>query len=118
VGTGIAVLHAWWQGIAPRIERSNIDDYHQLTLDLYVPTGDAGYWQGALRDPAREEFRMAVDAIAAHKSLLIDLLYGDHLGAQRYVTRFLLRPLDDGTWLPSVIRHWSVDGADPRARDT
>ena len=99
-------------------ERSNLDEYHQLIRDLYVPSGDIGFWQGAFRDPAAAEFKAAAEAIAARELLVVDLLYGDHLGAQRYVTRFSLRPVDDGTWWPSVIRHWSVDGADPRGRDT
>lgn len=118
VGTGIAVLHAWWLSAGHLRERSNLDDYHQLNRDLYVPTGELGFWQGALRDPEAEEFRAAAEAITDREMLVVDLLYGDHLGAQRYITRFALRPLDDGTWLPAVTRHWSVDGSDPRGRDT
>jgi hypothetical protein len=118
VGTGIAVLHAWWLSTGQIRERANLDEYHQLNRDLYVPSGDIGFWQGALRDSGAAEFKAAAEAVGGRETLTVDLLYGDHLGAQRYVTRFSLRPLDDGTWLPAATRHWNVDGADPRGRDT
>jgi hypothetical protein len=117
VGTGIAVLHGWWVGAGRVRDRSPLEDYHQLSVDLYVPVDSPGYWLGALRDPSAPEYRAAADAMAGGEFITIDLLYGDHLGAQRYVTRFSLRPLEDGTSLPTVIRHWSVDGHDPRGRD-
>ena len=118
VGTGIAVLHGWWVSGGRIRERSALEDYHEQSMDLYVPVGSPGYWLGALRDPSTPEFQSAADAMAAGDFLTVDLLYGDHLGAQRYVTRFSLRPLDDGMSVPTVIRHWSVDGHDPRGRDT
>ena len=45
---------------------------------------------------------------------MVDLLYGDHEGGQRMISRFVIRPLDDGQWLASVGRHWNLDRADPR----
>ena len=52
VGTGIAVLHAWHL-IADRALTStvppDVDEFRRLTRDLYIPTGDTGFWQGALR---------------------------------------------------------------------
>jgi hypothetical protein len=118
VGTGIAVLHGWWVGAGRLRDRSPLEDYHELARDLYVPVGDVGFWQGALRDPSTEEFQATAEAIAARDFLTVDVLYGDHLGAQRFVTRFSLRPLDNDLWAPLVSRHWSVDGHDPRGRDT
>ena len=44
----------------------------------------------------------------------IDLLYGDHEGGQRTVSRFTLMPKDDGGWLAIVVKHWNLDRADPR----
>ena len=52
------------------------------------------------------------------KPFTIDVLYGDHEGGQRTVTRFGMTPMhvdDDGTrWFPSVARHWNLDRPDPR----
>jgi hypothetical protein len=46
----------------------------------------------------------------------IDLLYGDHEGGQRVVSRFSITPRkDDENWLPSVVRHWNIDRPDPRS---
>lgn len=44
----------------------------------------------------------------------VDLLYGDHEGGQRMISRFALTPMDDGGWLAQVARHWNVDRDDPR----
>lgn len=46
--------------------------------------------------------------------MTIDLMYGDHEGGQHMVSRFALRPLDDGGWLAAVGQHWNLDRADPR----
>jgi hypothetical protein len=45
---------------------------------------------------------------------MVDLLYGDHEGGQRTITRFALIPREDGQWLNGVIRHWNLDRAAPR----
>jgi hypothetical protein len=34
--------------------------------------------------------------------MTVDLLYGDHEGGQRTITRFYLAPTEDGDWLASV----------------
>jgi len=78
------------------------------------PAGDVGFWQGAFRDQAEPIFARAREAIEARRRLTIDLLYGDHEGGQRTISRFALTPRDDGRWLTSVARHWSLDRADPR----
>ena len=54
----------------------------------------------------------------------MELLYGDHEGGQRAVTRFTMLPLstvDPGAgpdagkgWLASQSRHWNIDRPDPR----
>jgi hypothetical protein len=46
--------------------------------------------------------------------LTVDLLYGDYEGGQRVISRFLMRPGREDTWLLSVTRHWNVDRPDPR----
>jgi hypothetical protein len=121
VGSGVAVLHGWqlhpgWRpGEQP--ERPALDGFRRLTRDIYVPAGDLGWWQGALRDPAAEEFAAASGAIRDRSPLVVDLLYGDQEGGQRVISRFSLVPRGgegaDG-WLASPARHWNVDRPDPR----
>ena len=117
VGSGIAVLHGWHMN--PGLAGANDgpprpEEFHRLTRDLYLAVGDVGFWQGALRDPAAAEFAAARAAIEARSALTIDVLYGDHEGGQRVVTRFALRPRSDGGWIASAARHWNLDRPDPR----
>jgi hypothetical protein len=117
VGAGIAVLHGWDFYPSRQPGDSTYRDpreFRRLTRDLYVPVGDVGFWQGAFRDPATAEFAAAREAIAAREWLTIDLLYGDHEGGQRMISRYSLVPRDDGPWLASAGRHWNIDRADPR----
>jgi len=51
----------------------------------------------------------------------VELLYGDHEGGQRAVTRFTMLPINakEGTaaeegWFASQSRHWNIDRPDPR----
>ena len=43
--------------------------------------------------------------------LTVDLLYGDHEGGQRTMSRFILTREDD-EWRCSVVRHWALNGID------
>jgi hypothetical protein len=86
----------------------------RLTRDLYVPVGDVGFWQGTFRDPEAPEFAEAREGIERRLALIVDLLYGDHEGGQRVITRFALRPLDGEGWTVTAARHWNLDRADPR----
>lgn len=117
VGNGIAVLHGWRfypELVRGRGEHAPLDEFVRLTRDLYVPPGDAGFWQGSFRDPASPEFAAAAAAIRAREPVTVELLYGDHEGGQRVVSRFALAPRGDDGWLASVARHWNVDRPDPR----
>jgi hypothetical protein len=117
VGAGIAVLHGWdFYPSRQRGDGTHRDpgEFTRLTRDLYVPVGDLGFWQGAFRDPTTPEFAAAREAIEARGWLTIDLLYGDHEGGQRMISRYALVPRDDGPWLASAGRHWNLDRADPR----
>jgi hypothetical protein len=117
VGAGIAVLHGWVlvpervTGEAPHPE---LNEFHRLTRDIYVPAGDIGFWQGALREPTDPEFLAARKAIESDETLTIYLLYGDHEGGQRTITRFAMQPLQDEGYLGIVVRHWNIDRDDPR----
>lgn len=116
VGNGLAVLDRW-DFYGERVtgdERRSPESFHRLTRDLYVPAGELGFWQGTFRDADDPGYAEALAAIAERGPMTIDLLYGDHEGGQHMVSRFALRPLDDGGWLAAVGRHWNLDRADPR----
>jgi len=82
--------------------------------DLYVASGDAGFWQSALRDPATDLYRAMTDAIRTNGRITIDLLYGDHEGGQPTITRFVLLPSEQHRWRCDVTRHWSLKSMDSR----
>jgi hypothetical protein len=91
-----------------------VEDFTRLTRDIYVPPGDIGFWQGSFRDPTSAAFTEAAAAIREHRRMSLDLLYGDHEGGQRTITRFGMAPRPDGGWIVQAGRRWNVDRADPR----
>jgi hypothetical protein len=116
-GNGIAVLDRWSLRPFRQTDQQTHDDpkdFRRLTRDLYVSPNDNGFWQGALRDPADPLFEPTREAIQSRGYLTIDLLYGDHEGGQRTISRFFLRPQGDTDWSVSVSRHWNLDRPDPR----
>jgi hypothetical protein len=116
VGNGIAVLHAW-RFVPERVralEAPPMEEFHRLTRDLYVPVGDVGFWQGVFRDPGSGDFRAAADAIEGRQAVTVDVLYGDHEGGQRVITRFSMIPREGDGWLVTTARHWNIDRDDPR----
>jgi hypothetical protein len=118
VGSGIAVLHGWCFHTEMELGRTDhpaLDDFRPLTRDLYVAPGEVGFWQGAFRDAGEPAFAEARAAVEEPHRVIIDVLYGDPELGQRSITRFMLNPRDDGEWIASVARHWSVDRPDPRS---
>jgi hypothetical protein len=116
-GSGIAVLHGWYFTPDRRLGENThppIEDFTRLTRDLYVAPGDVGFWQGAFRNPSTPEFAAAAEVISERRPVMVDVLYGDHEGGQRVITRFGLLPRDDGKWIATAARHWNVDRSDPR----
>jgi hypothetical protein len=71
---------------------------------------------GAARSPARRFRDGLPEAFLAGEVLTVDLLYGDHEGGQLTISRFILSREDDGHWRPGVVRHWALEGTDPRVR--
>jgi hypothetical protein len=123
VASGLAVLHGWhlWTRRADRDSPPPaIDDFRRLTRDLYVPAGDISFWQAALRDRSDPQYEPLREAILARGAIFIDVLYGDHEGGQRTITRFHLTPRtraadeEPSLWLCSTARHWNLDREDPR----
>jgi hypothetical protein len=117
-GSGIAVLHGWHFTPERRLDENTpppLENFTRLTRDLYVAPGDLGFWQGAFRDPSAPEFAAAAEVVSARTPVMVDVLYGDHEGGQRVITRFGLLPRDDGKWIATAARHWNVDREDPRS---
>jgi hypothetical protein len=117
VGNGLAVLQAWRLAAErPELDAPHAEpaEHRTQTRDLYVPAGDTGFWQGAIREPD-DPFREGVhDAFLGGGILTVDLLYGDHEGGQLTISRFILTREEDGQWRPGVVRHWALEGTDPR----
>jgi hypothetical protein len=117
VGNGLAVLQAWrLNAQAPQLSDAHAEpaEHRPLTRDLYVPAGGTGFWQGAIRepdDPFRDGLR---ETFLAGELITVDLLYGDHEGGQLTISRFILSREEDGHWRPGVVRHWALEGVDPR----
>jgi hypothetical protein len=116
-GSGLAIIHGWRAG--PResasADRPDVDSFRRQQRDIYIPAGDASFWQGPIRDqhdPAWEPLRAALHD---EDRIIVDLLYGDYDGGQRTITRFGLSPWPDrGSWRSEVIRYWNLDREDPR----
>jgi hypothetical protein len=126
VGNGMAVIHGWsaepTQDVTSLGDHPDLECFRPQTRDLYVPPGDTSFWQGAFRERderderEREEF---ADAIRRREILIVYLLYGDHEGGQRMISRFSLvapgeNADDPSSWIESVNRHWNLDRGDPR----
>ncbi len=120
IGRGIGVLHGWHP--APRLLTSDrphaeLAEFRQHSRDLYVSPGDVSFWQGALRD-AEDPVRPALaEAIAELRPFSVDLLYSDHEGGQRAISRFSFLHREDLGWVASVVRHWHLDTPNPRGAD-
>jgi hypothetical protein len=121
-GQGTAVIHGWrfqaGRELNPR--RPDPDTFRLQALDITVAPGDIGFWEGAFRDAGDPQHAEAVEAAKAGEMVNIDLLYGDHDGGQRVISRMVVRRHigadDQQTWLNTVVRHWNLDRPDPRSR--
>jgi hypothetical protein len=119
VGTGLAVLRGWRIQVGTSntvvvADAPPFESFRLQTRDIYVPAGDPGFWQGAIRDANDPDRESVVAAIADRESITIDVLYGDGEGGQRVISRFAVLPVGDDDWLVSVSRHWNLDRDDPR----
>ena len=71
VGPGLAVIHGWH--VRPGLPTNEIPPaepgaFRRQTRDLYIPSGDSGFWQGAVRD-AEDPYRAIVErAVAAREA--------------------------------------------------
>jgi hypothetical protein len=118
VGSGIAVCQGWavrpGSGATQAIPtHAPLEDFHLQSRDLYVPAGDIGMWQGALRNPEDPVRAEVVEAIETGQTITVELLYSDQVGRQRTISRFGLVPAND-TRLVNLNRHWYLDWDGPR----
>jgi hypothetical protein len=127
-GSGLAVIHGWRVKPRPGFGETPadadvlppLDQFRRQQIDLYIPPGDTGSWLGALRDPSEPIYDVVRQAARSRDGLQIDLLYGDHEGGQRTVTRFTLGawPEDEDQGEQSrrviAVRYWNLDREDPR----
>lgn len=130
-GNGLAVIHGWrarvrhdpsHPGAGRPNEAPDLDEFRQQQLDMYIPAGDSGSWQGAMRDPTVPGYDEVRESLDNGGSIQVDLLYGDHEGGQRTIARFVIapwptdddRPAIDSPMRAIVVRYWTVDGHDPR----
>jgi hypothetical protein len=132
VGNGMAIIDAWQPFAGQRKGDdpwSPVTDFRPQTRALWVAPNDVAFWQGALRDET-DELHRAVAAGVAEGAVTIDLLYLDHEGGQRTVSRFSMirregHPFgnrqggasDDGDgdrgrqeWWVSLSKHHTLDG--------
>jgi hypothetical protein len=123
VASGLAVLHGWHI----LLERPALDvpppppeEFRRNLRDLYVPAGDISFWQAAVRDPEDPLHAPLREAMRAGTTMSIEILYGDHEGGQRTITRFHLLPRQNAgdeepwLWMCTTSRHWYLDRPAPR----
>jgi hypothetical protein len=118
VGSGMGVCQGWAlrtglatsQNMPTHVE---LEHFHPHTRDLYIPAGDIGMWQGALRDPGDPVRAATAEAIDSRQTITVELLYTDQIGRQRTIVRFALIPAAD-SWLAIVNRYWYLDWDGPR----
>lgn len=90
VGNGMAIIDAWEpypgqkKGDDPW---SSPSEFRRQTRALWIAPNDVAFWQGALRDET-DELQQSMVAAVADGAITVDLLYLDHEGGQRTVSRF------------------------------
>jgi hypothetical protein len=117
VGAGIAVLQGWYphEGVPGADDPPpGVDEFRPLRRDQYIPGGDVGVWQAALRDPEEPVHASLVAAAKERESFGVNLLYTDQVGGQRTISTFGLLAAEDGGWEGAVGRHWYLDSVAPR----
>jgi hypothetical protein len=117
VGNGIAVIESWLP-FAGQLTVGDVgievEHFRPQTRSLWIPPGDVGFWQAALRDETEEIFGVISEAIG-EGAVTVELLYRDHEGGQRTVTRFsFIRDDGDARWWVSMSRHQTLDDARTR----
>jgi hypothetical protein len=118
VGAGIGVLTSWKVKADPNtntpltamIDPPDPTHFVLQQRSLYVPAGDVGYWQGAIRagDTDRGDADALRAAIAAAQRIALFLRYADQDGGHDTITRYSITPDEEGRWLFTIARHWTL----------
>jgi hypothetical protein len=119
-GSGLAVAVGW--AVRPDVALADVphlepEAFRRQTRDLYIAPNDIGFWQAAIRDSADPDYVALRKRVEEADQFTVELLYGDHEGGQRTITRFGMVPYQtDGAvqWFPNVALHWNLDRPDPR----
>jgi hypothetical protein len=116
-GTGLAVIHGWQARVMERTDsiQPEINDFRRQQRDLYIPAGDTGFWQGAIREQDDSDYAALRTAAERRQRVMVDLLYGDQEGGQRTISRFSIADWEDVEGeRAEVLRYWNLDRDDPR----
>lgn len=118
-GAGVAVIHGWQVEAGPssaNMAAPGLSEFHRQQRDLYIPSGQTGFWQAAIRDAGDPWFEPLRAAAEAGSRVMISLLYGDHEGGQRTIVRFGVTAgsAEDVDRRSELLKYWNVDTADPR----
>jgi hypothetical protein len=121
VGNGMAIIEAWdpQAGLKKGADGWRpLETFRQQTRDLWVPPGDVAFWQGALRDTS-EDVHGSIKQAIDDGIVTVDLLYLDHEGGQRTISRFSLirREVEDADedsedqhgWWQSLSSHHTLE---------
>lgn len=120
-GSGLALIHGWRVEVADQTgnQPPSTDDFRRQQRDIYIPPGETGFWQGAIRDRSDPDYNEIRTALRAGTRIAVDLIYGDYEGGQRTIARIGLTrdgERDDDGLRAEVGRYWNIDGLDPRER--
>jgi hypothetical protein len=84
----------------------DLSEFSVQQRDLYIASGENGFWQAALRDPTTPACVATLEALRSLGRITVDVLYGDLEGGQRTITRFVCLPGEDQAWRGDVAHHW------------
>jgi hypothetical protein len=97
-GTGLAVIHGWRPAPIDGSfsEAPHVEEFRPQMRDIYIPAGEIGFWQGAIRDHTDPAIEIVRTSLESGARFAIDVLYGDYEGGQRTIARFGLPTGSDG----------------------
>jgi hypothetical protein len=111
VGSGLAVLRSGHVGAGrpdPAKPRPSTETFRQLQRDIYVPSGERGYWQIGIRSDD-DPFHAAVDAaVRDGQPITVTVMYSNHFGGHETESQFIVARIDGDAWITSATRHWGI----------
>jgi hypothetical protein len=118
-GSGLAVIQGWIAAVRETTDRESpsVESFRVQQRDLYIPAGETGFWQGAIRTVDDPAYHSVSAAAQNRERVMIDILYADADGGQRTIARFSVSdwPRIEGE-RADLVRVWNVDRDEPRAR--